>query len=321
MKKRTMKQQLLLLLFALPFCLTAQTSVEEYNYLSKTYSEQLSRGESATKAGYYFQDLMNMIDNSGKIKLLYKNEQTSVVPLAIVVHVTGETKTHYICVPHEDSESEVFDLYADDLQQLFEQGELVRKNYSKIMLRYPKQIQKYYDEILALETGVTTTKNADSGNVITSNNSRIESESISSPARSVKTEIEETPSRSERRNNPEPIEDKIVLRKVEKGNPNTPAPKTTRKRGKSSAKIQSVLTRRKIENAPQVYNTSEATGNVRMDICVNAKGDIITVKHNKSGSTTRNPELIKAAQKLAKQYKFSKSHLSRQCGNVVFTFK
>lgn len=314
-----MKRQLLLLLCALPFCLAAQTSLEEYTYSSKNYSEQLSRGESASKDGYYFQDLMNMIDNSGKVRLLYKNEQSSVVPIATIIHVTGENKTHYICVPHEDSDNKVFDLYADDLQQLFEQGELVRTNYSKIMLRYPKQIQKYYDEILALETGESATKSAD----LTAKSPQSRPESISSPGRGFKAEKTQ-PTRKEttkRRTVPAPEEETVVLRKVEKGNPNAPAPKQTKKRGKSSAQVQSVLSRRTIENTPEIINEWDATGKVRMDICVNAKGDIISVKHNQSGSTTRNKDLIESAEKLAKQYKFEKSHLSRQCGNVVFTFK
>ena len=304
----------------MPFSLAAQTSIDEYNYLSKTYSEQLSNGEKAKKDGYYFQDLMNMIDNSGKVKLLYKNEQSSVVPIATIIHIIGENTTHYVCVPHEDSKSEVFDLYADDLQQLFEKGELIRNNYSKIMLRYPKQIQKYYDEILALEMGETESKAAD----LTTNNAdkipQSRPESVSSPARGVSTTKEESTTKR-RRNVPTSDKEAIVLRKVEKGNPNAPAQKKVKKRGKSSAKVQSVLSRRTVMNAPSVINEWDATGNVRMDICVNAKGEIISAKHNKSGSTTRNPELIKFATKLAKQYKFTKSHLSRQCGNVVFTFK
>jgi hypothetical protein len=148
-----MKRCTILLLSMIPVFLTAQTTVEEYEYLTQGYPDQISKNEITKKNGYYFQDLMNMVDNSGSVRLFYKETQSSVVPIATLIHVNGESKVYYICVPHEDSDRIVFDKYADDLQKLFEESELARSNYSKIMFRYPKQLQKYYDEIAALENG------------------------------------------------------------------------------------------------------------------------------------------------------------------------
>lgn len=307
----SMKLYTILLLSIIPVFLTAQTTIEEYEYLTGVYPNQISKSEITEKTGYYFQDLMNMVDNSGKIRLFYKEMQSSVVPVATLIHVNGESKVYYICVPHEDSDRMVFDKYADDLQRLFEESELARSNYSKIMFRYPKQLQKYYDEIAALENGFTTTDKPSAADLAPA-----KPEMSSTTTKGVVEEVEETTPVS---TTPKE-EEKIVLRtttptsaKEETGKPH--------KKGKSSAKVQSVLTHREVLENPMIENETDKFGVIRIDVCVNQKGEVISVKYNKDDSDTKDEVLIGMAETFAKRYLFEKSHLSRQCGYIIFKFQ
>jgi hypothetical protein len=274
-----MKFYTILLLSIIPVFLTAQTTIEEYKYLTEGYPTQISKSEITEKTGYYFQDLMKMVDNSGRIRLFYKETQSSVVSAATLIHVNGESKVYYICVPHEDSERTVFDKYADDLQKLFEESELARSNYSKIMFRYPKQLQKYYDEIAALENGFTTTEKTNAADL--------------APA---KPEIAETMTKGgiEQATKTTPVltvepKEKITIKTST--NPAI-APAKPRKKGKSTANIQSALTHRNVLENPPIENETDKFGVIRMDICVNQKGEVISVKYNKNDSDTKDEELI-----------------------------
>lgn len=309
----TMKLYTFLLMSIMPLFLSAQTTLEEYEYLTTDYPNQISKSEITEKSGYYFQDLMNMVDNSGKIRLFYKEMQSSVVPVATLIHVNGESKVYYICVPHEDSDRMVFDKYADDLQKLFEESELARSNYSKIMFRYPKQLQKYYDEIAALENGFSTPEKASTADI--------------APAKPEKptTTAKGVPEVKEEATPPTPTvttpkeEEKIVLKPIT----TTPTKENTKphKKGKSTAKVQSVLTHREVLESPTIENETDKFGVIRIDVCVNQKGEVISVKYNSNDSDTKDETLIEMAETFAKQYLFAKSHLSRQCGYIIFKFQ
>jgi hypothetical protein len=295
-----MKRCTILLLSMIPVFLTAQTTVEEYEYLTQGYPDQISKNEITKKNGYYFQDLMNMVDNSGSVRLFYKETQSSVVPIATLIHVNGESKVYYICVPHEDSDRIVFDKYADDLQKLFEESELARSNYSKIMFRYPKQLQKYYDEIAALENGFSIPEKTNTADL-----APIKPEIATTTAKGSVEEVTKTTLVSTFK-----AEEKIIIKVT---TPSTAAPAKKTKKGKSTAKVESVLTHRDVLESPTIGNETEKFGVIRIDICINQKGEIITVKYNKNDSDTKDEELIEMAENFAKQYLFAKSHLSRQC--------
>lgn len=307
-----MKLYTILLLSIIPVFLTAQTTIEEYEYLTKDYPNQISKSEITEKAGYYFQDLMNMVDNSGKIRLFYKEMQSSVVPIATLIHVNGESKVYYICVPHQDSDRMVFDKYADDLQKLFEESELARSNYSKIMFRYPKQLQKYYDEIAALENGFTTPEKTNTADLAPAKPEKPTTTAKGAVA------IDEEPTPPTVVTTPKE-EEKITLKPVTTTTPKESA--KPHKKGKSTAKVESVLTHREILENPMIENETDKFGVVRVDVCVNQKGEIISVKYNKNDSDTKDEVLIGMAETFAKRYLFEKSHLSRQCGYIIFKFQ
>jgi hypothetical protein len=205
----------------------------------------------------------------------------------------------------------VFDKYADDLQKLFEESELARSNYSKIMFRYPKQLQKYYEEIAALENGFTSPEKTNTADLAPA---KPEVESITM----AKGSVEEV-AKTERTTPSTPkAEEKITIKTT---TTSAVEPTKPHKKGKSTAKIQSVLTHRNILETPIIENETDKFGVVRMDVCVNQKGEVISIKYNKEDSDTKDEELIKMAENFTKQYLFEKSHLSRQCGYIIFKFQ
>lgn len=316
-----MKLYIFTLLSVIPFLLTAQTTVAEYDYLTVEYPTQIEQNQIPEIEGYYFQDLMNMVDNSGKVRLLYKDDQVSVVPIATLIHVNGSEKTHYICVPHDDSERVIFDRYADDLQQLFESDEVARGNYSKIMFRYPKQIQKYYDEISALENGLSVPITATTAKepIVTTPPSTPEPKEVQPEA---KPEVEK-PKKKEPVRNADPEKEatpklKVVLTELEK--PNAPTNNTS-DNGTATAKVRSALAYRQLIYRPDIINETDKYGVVRIDVCVNNKGQVISTKFNESDSDTEDSQLIAISERLAKKYTFEKSHLSRQCGHIIFKYQ
>lgn len=343
-----MKLYTIILLSMIPFVTFAQTTMEEYDYLTVDYPNQIAKNEVPEKDGYYFQDLMNMVDNSGKVRLLYKDDQISVIPTATVIHVNGDEKVHFICVPHDESERAIFNKYADDLQQVFESDEVARSNYSKIMFRYPKQIQKFYDEITALEKSFainpsrTTTpveteieKREETVMTAPSKPEVMETETMTKGKVDVEPETvvvekvkKEEPVRSVEIEKPRLEEApkveaqpklKVVLTEIEK--PNATSSTTTSVNGISTAKVRSALAYRQLINRPDIVNETDKYGVVRIDVCVNNKGRVISTKYNKSDSDTKDGQLIAISEKLAKKYIFEKSHLTRQCGHIIFKYQ
>lgn len=316
-KETPMKLYTIILLSIIPFFLTAQTTVEEYEYLTEEYSMQIAKSEVPEKAGYYFQDLMTMVDNSGKVRLLYKESQASVVPIATLIHINGKDKVFYICVPHDESSNIVFDKYANDLQTLFESDEMARGNYSKIMFRYPKQLQKYYDEISALENGYTTSTEPITAVPEKAKSADLVPETPESKPSATLTNVEKPKVKKPKKEQAKaPLKETIVIKEApEKGTSNSA---TT---GTATSKVRSALSHRKLNYKPELINETDKYGVIRVDVCVNAKGQVVSVQYNKSDSDTKDEDLVKISEQLAKKYVFEKSHLTRQCGHIIFKYQ
>jgi len=78
---------------------------------------------------------------------------------------------------------------------------------------------------------------------------------------------------------------------------------------------------RGIVYSPTITDDSQRTGRVVVDICVNKKGEVISAKFTQKGSTTTDAYLIDLAEKSAKKYKFMKSEVEEQCGEITIDFK
>ncbi|GAA5225058.1 TonB family protein [Membranihabitans marinus] len=78
---------------------------------------------------------------------------------------------------------------------------------------------------------------------------------------------------------------------------------------------------RNLTYKPNVVERSQKTGRVVVRVCVDDKGNVSESSFTQKGSTTGDTDLINTAIKFAKQYKFSPSTVSKQCGTITFDFK
>ena len=78
---------------------------------------------------------------------------------------------------------------------------------------------------------------------------------------------------------------------------------------------------RRIQYVPKVVESSQKTGRVVVRVCVNDAGQVIESGFTQKGSTTGDPDLVATAVKFSKQYRFSESTVSKQCGTITFDFK
>lgn len=112
-------------LAALSLNVNAQTSTEEYNYLTKGYKIQIESGLD-TKSGYTFSDLgtYKSTNRSCEFKALVKQAtKKSVGTLCIFYAANGDK--YYFCIPAAGSSEELFAQYRSSLS-IIDNGDAAR---------------------------------------------------------------------------------------------------------------------------------------------------------------------------------------------------
>ena len=77
---------------------------------------------------------------------------------------------------------------------------------------------------------------------------------------------------------------------------------------------------RGVRSAPQLQESSQKQGRVVLSVCVNASGTVISADFKAVGSTTTDNDLIEAAKRNARQYRFEAGSAERQCGTITYNF-
>jgi WD40 repeat protein len=77
---------------------------------------------------------------------------------------------------------------------------------------------------------------------------------------------------------------------------------------------------RGIVSAPKLQETSQKAGKVVLEVCIDAKGIVISAKQKSAGSTTTDADLVTAAIRNAQHYKFSEGSEEKQCGTITYNF-
>jgi hypothetical protein len=62
-------------------------------------------------------------------------------------------------------------------------------------------------------------------------------------------------------------------------------------------------------------------GTVKLKLCIDQTGKVISADFVPLGSTTEDKQLIEAATENALKWQFSKSETERQCGTIAFNFR
>ncbi len=304
-------KRILLTLSLVLFIFTAysQTTLEEYNFLTKDYAAQTAKGDVPELEGYYLEDLLELSDKTGVVKLLYKNDQESITPVATQFHIYDNDRTFYVCVPHEKSSKEVFKLYQGDIQNIFKSSTNAQSIFSVIMVQYPIELQKYFDEIKALEKAYATKNQLEDKKANVGEEDKGEVKADDKPKEEVVVD-------NGAKVVDEPKKANLVVKDYDKGDQDK-----NQANGKTTQFIIGGLKKRQLMERPALFNETTEAGTVKLYVCVDGQGKVAKVDINKGGTTTKNADLIASATKFAKKYKFSKSSLSRQCGYIVIEFK
>jgi outer membrane biosynthesis protein TonB len=77
---------------------------------------------------------------------------------------------------------------------------------------------------------------------------------------------------------------------------------------------------RGLKSAPRLSENSQVTGRVVIELCVDSDGNVTTAKYTTKGSTVTDADVIDAAVRNAKQYRFAEGGAERQCGTVTYNF-
>ncbi len=94
-----------------------QTTLEEYNYLTKGYKVQTESGLDM-KSGYAFKDVdnINIEERSVKVKILNRvNGNENEIAAYLIIYKRTGNSDEYICVPNPFSEKEIIQKYFTQL--------------------------------------------------------------------------------------------------------------------------------------------------------------------------------------------------------------
>jgi len=113
MKRKKLSYFFIIALLICTINSNAQTTLEEYNYLTKGYKVQMESGLDMKK-GYELSsvDAETTSQRNAELKVLHrlKNSKKEIAAYLIIYNKTGNEK-EYICVPNPKSNDEVKSLY------------------------------------------------------------------------------------------------------------------------------------------------------------------------------------------------------------------
>jgi len=90
-----------------------QTSLEEYNYVTRGYKIQVESGLDMKK-GYQFEDIDKQTtkEREAVLKVLYRiKEGNKVIAAYLIIYKRSGLPTEYICIPNPNSGEEIMNKY------------------------------------------------------------------------------------------------------------------------------------------------------------------------------------------------------------------
>lgn len=89
----------------------------------------------------------------------------------------------------------------------------------------------------------------------------------------------------------------------------------------TGASIGGGLGGRAVKERGRVNDTSQKSGKVVIEVCVNSNGSVVSADYTQRGSTTSDSELKNKALQAARGYRFAASSADQQCGTITFNFQ
>jgi hypothetical protein len=118
------KTCLLLLMLTWGIVWSQETTMDEYNYLTKGYQIQMSSGLD-TKQGYKFIDQGTYpLDAGGyqlvtTVRYLWRTTNNSYAGAIVMIHNSKNNITNYFCVPTKNSGQDMWNLAMTDFRKVF----------------------------------------------------------------------------------------------------------------------------------------------------------------------------------------------------------
>jgi TonB family protein len=75
------------------------------------------------------------------------------------------------------------------------------------------------------------------------------------------------------------------------------------------------------KKGPSINDNTQEEGTVVLAVCVDEQGSVISAEYTQSGSTTNNEKLKRLAIQNARQWKFNKGAVEKQCGTIRYDFR
>lgn len=77
---------------------------------------------------------------------------------------------------------------------------------------------------------------------------------------------------------------------------------------------------RGVRSAPRLQENSQKQGRVVLSVCVDANGNVVSADYKAVGSNSNDSDLIEAAKRNARQYRFEAGSADKQCGTITYNF-
>lgn len=88
-----------------------------------------------------------------------------------------------------------------------------------------------------------------------------------------------------------------------------------------SGRVGGGLGSRGVVSSPKVTDNSQKQGRVVLKVCVDSNGKVLSAEYTQRGSTTTDSRLRSLAIRNAKNWKFNKGSIDKQCGTITYDFK
>lgn len=104
----------LILLFTTILKAQSQTTIEEYNYITRGYKDQLEKGLDMKK-GYLFSEISTIQTNERTATLKALNRIDSkgakIIAAYMIIYKKVDAESEYICIPHPNSEEKIRNVF------------------------------------------------------------------------------------------------------------------------------------------------------------------------------------------------------------------
>ncbi len=76
-----------------------------------------------------------------------------------------------------------------------------------------------------------------------------------------------------------------------------------------------------VRRGPSINDNSQEEGRIVLQVCVDADGNVISADYTQSGSTSTSENLKRLAIQNARQWKFNRGSVDKQCGTISYEFR